>query len=619
MTRRRRLTACLALLLTAACSTGPARTDGPAASGPAGSGSPPPARAPSATAPPGTSAAPSATGSPSAATGSPSSPVPPPATSAAPVEAAFPDARSTGPRVRLTPKSTGDLSVRTDGAVIKGQDITGSLDIYADDVTIVDSRITSANWWGVNLRPGHHGLRILHSTITAVPGEGPDNGGVNYAVSNMGTSSVEVGWCDISVFGNALSMGQGHIHDSYVHDLVAFRNNGGEWQHLDAVISGGGNDGELVIRHNTLLNPAPVDRGASAAVGLRRHRPGLRHGDRRQPPGGRGVRPVRGRRGCHRHQGHRQRLLDPLPPEQRLLRTGHRLERGRRGQRLAREPVLRRYPGRPRAGRLRKRIMRRIVRAPWELLKHAFGWIVLFELRNKVLLLPSALRLRRLENAETRRLAAALAPPPAALVATVIATHRRPEQLRAAVRSALAQTARDQVVVVVDDGAGLPELPDDPRLFAVSLSRNTGVAGVVRNVGIRLTRSRYVAFLDDDNLWEPDHLERALAVLEAPGGPDGVYTALRRVLPDGTERDVLSVPFDRRRAARESFLDTNAFVARRDGSLHFSRLRRTPRVLPREDWELIRRYGRGHRVRHVPHPTVRYLVNPGSFYTTWSG
>ncbi|MEU3842931.1 glycosyltransferase family A protein [Streptomyces sp. NPDC028635] len=262
--------------------------------------------------------------------------------------------------------------------------------------------------------------------------------------------------------------------------------------------------------------------------------------------------------------------------------------------------------------------MRRIVRAPWELLKGAFGWLVLFELRNKVLLAPSALRLRRLETAEVRRLAPAAAPPPAALVATVIATHRRPDALRAAVRSALAQSVRDQVVIVVDDGAGLPELPDDPRLFAVSLARNTGVAGVVRNVGIRLTRSRYVAFLDDDNLWEPDHLERALAVLEAPDGPDGVYTALRRVLPDGTERDVLSVPFDRRRAARESFLDTNAFVARRTRALHFSRLRRTPEVMPREDWELIRRYSRGHRVRHVPHATVRYLVNPGSFYTTWS-
>ncbi|TQJ91672.1 glycosyltransferase family 2 protein [Streptomyces sp. SLBN-31] len=262
-------------------------------------------------------------------------------------------------------------------------------------------------------------------------------------------------------------------------------------------------------------------------------------------------------------------------------------------------------------------MMRRVARAPWTVLKALFGWLVLFEARNKVLLAPSALRLRRVEDTETRRLSAELPTPPSALVATVIATHRRPEALRAAVRSALDQTVRDQVVIVVDDGAGLPELPADPRLFAVSLTHNTGVAGVVRNVGIRLTRSRYVAFLDDDNLWEPDHLERALAALEAPGGPDGVYTALRRVLPDGSEKDVLSVPFDRRRAAREAFLDTNAFVARRDRSLRFSRLRRTPEVLPREDWELIRRYGRGHRVRHVPHPTVRYLVNPASFYTDW--
>ncbi|MFG2985124.1 glycosyltransferase family 2 protein [Streptomyces sp. NPDC048258] len=262
-------------------------------------------------------------------------------------------------------------------------------------------------------------------------------------------------------------------------------------------------------------------------------------------------------------------------------------------------------------------LARRVARAPWNLLKAVFGWLVLFETRNKILLAPTAVRLRRIEDAETRRLAADLPSPPSALVATVIATHRRPEELRAAVRSALAQTVRDQVVIVVDDGAGLPGLPDDPRLFAVSLAHNTGVAGVVRNVGIRLTRSRYVAFLDDDNLWEPEHLERALAVLEPPGGPDGVYTALRRVLPDGSESDVLSVPYDRRRAAREAFLDTNAFVARRNRSLHFSRLRRTPEVLPREDWELIRRYGRRHRLLHVPHPTVRYLMNPASFYTQW--
>jgi glycosyltransferase involved in cell wall biosynthesis len=261
--------------------------------------------------------------------------------------------------------------------------------------------------------------------------------------------------------------------------------------------------------------------------------------------------------------------------------------------------------------------LRRAARTPWTLLKGMFGWLVLFEARNKVLLLPSALRLRRREDAEVRRLSACAPQPPAALVATVIATHRRPEALRAAVASALAQTVADQIVIVVDDGAGLGGLPDDPRLFAVSLAANTGVAGVVRNVGIRLTRSTFVAFLDDDNRWEPDHLARALDALQEPGGPDGVYTALRRVRPDGTDHDVLSVPYDRRRAARESFLDTNAFVARRTRALHFSRLRRTPEVLPREDWELVHRYARSHRVQHLPHPTVRYLVNPASFYTQW--
>ncbi|WP_051938971.1 glycosyltransferase family 2 protein [Phaeacidiphilus oryzae] len=263
-----------------------------------------------------------------------------------------------------------------------------------------------------------------------------------------------------------------------------------------------------------------------------------------------------------------------------------------------------------------RRLIDRPLRALWEPLKRRFGWLVLFEARNKLLLAPSALRLLRVENAETRR-CAALVGRPSARVATVIATHRRPEQLLRAVRSALGQTVRDQVVMVVDDGAGLPELPADDRLFAVRLSRNTGVAGVVRNVGIRLTDSRYVAFLDDDNLWEPDHLERALAVLDAPGGPDAVYTALRRIRPDGSALDVLSVPFDRRRAAHESFLDTNAFVARRDRALRFSRLRRTPSVLPREDWELIRRYSRRRTVGHLPRVTVRYLVNPESFFTDW--
>jgi hypothetical protein len=207
---------------------------------------------------------PTATAGASSASGSPAART----TCASPGACGFPDADTTGPRIHLAPHKTGYKAIRTNGLVIRGWDITGSLDIYANNVTVIDTKITSDSWWGINLRPGYHGLRVLHSAITAVPGKGPDNGGVDYAVSNMGTSSIEVGWCDVSVFGDALAMGQGNLHENYVHDLAPFINRGGEWQHTDAVISGGGNTGQLVIRHNTLLNPTSLKQGASGSIGL---------------------------------------------------------------------------------------------------------------------------------------------------------------------------------------------------------------------------------------------------------------------------------------------------------------------------------------------------------------
>lgn len=256
-------------------------------------------------------------------------------------------------------------------------------------------------------------------------------------------------------------------------------------------------------------------------------------------------------------------------------------------------------------------------------LRARYGWFPLCEARNKVTLFPSYPGLYRFENAEVRRLRAVLGGvTPTALVATVLLTYKRPDGLREALASVLAQTVTDQVVIVIDDGGGLPDdLPDDPRVHALSLSRNIGVLGVERNIGIRLTGSRFVAFLDDDNTWRPDHLEVALSGLDAGPAeerPDAVYTALRRITPDGQERDILSIPFDRRLAWERAFLDSNSFVARRLPELRYSRLRRTRHVVPKEDWEMIYRFGKRRCIKHIPVPTVNYLVNPDSFWTTWN-
>jgi glycosyltransferase involved in cell wall biosynthesis len=255
-----------------------------------------------------------------------------------------------------------------------------------------------------------------------------------------------------------------------------------------------------------------------------------------------------------------------------------------------------------------------LLRAPRAWLRATFGIWVLFEARNRVLGWPRGIASRRRESAEVRRIARSTTVP-AALVTTVMPTYRRPDQLRAAVASALAQEVSDHTVIVVDDGGGLPPLPEDDRLVAVSLSANTGCLGLVRNVGLRLARSPFVAFLDDDNLWRPDHLSVALDALG--DGADLVYTAVERINPDGQQRDLLSTAFDRKTLADSSYVDANSIVARYDDRLRFSRLPRSKATLPKEDWEFVWRMSRTRRTTHVPVPTVRYAVNPDSYYTRW--
>lgn len=247
-------------------------------------------------------------------------------------------------------------------------------------------------------------------------------------------------------------------------------------------------------------------------------------------------------------------------------------------------------------------------------LRRRFGVWPLFEVRNKAVHWPSAVVAAAVERREARRLSAEVVVPPA-LVATIVPTYGRPQSLVRAVRSALAQTVSDHVVVVVDDGAGLPPLPADPRLVAVSVSRNIGRAGVVRNVGIALSSSTYLAFLDDDNEWHPHHLAVALEALER--GADLVYTGVERVHPDGTRLDVVSRPFDRSALKEEHFVDTNCLVVRRGRGVRFSRLPRSGPSVPGEDWELAWRLSRRMRIRHVPETTITYLVNPDSYFTRW--
>jgi len=130
----------------------------------------------------------------------------------------------------------------------------------------------------------------------------------------------------------------------------------------------------------------------------------------------------------------------------------------------------------------------------------------------------------------------------------VIPTHGRPDYLREALGSVLAQTCPPASVTVVSDDADpgsrrvVAELAaGSPTTDVAFVHRDTGAPGASasRNRGAERGVAPVLAFLDDDDTWEPGYLERALARL-TDDRVDAVVTAVQRFSAAGP--GVVKVP-----------------------------------------------------------------------------
>ena len=72
---------------------------------------------------------------------------------------------------------------------------------------------------------------------------------------------------------------------------------------------------------------------------------------------------------------------------------------------------------------------------------------------------------------------------------------------------------------------------EDPRVRLIRLERNSGPAGA-RNAALSASSGRYLAFLDSDDLWLPEKLDRQLAFMTEQNCALS-YTAFRRISSDG--------------------------------------------------------------------------------------
>lgn len=113
------------------------------------------------------------------------------------------------------------------------------------------------------------------------------------------------------------------------------------------------------------------------------------------------------------------------------------------------------------------------------------------------------------------------------MVSVIIPNFNRENLIFRAVTSVLNQTYQNIEVIVVDDCSTDRSLTvldkiRDSRLRLFKLEKNSG-ACVARNKGIEVAKGKYISFLDSDDEWLPDKLERQLDILEKKGY-DAVFT-----------------------------------------------------------------------------------------------
>ena len=205
------------------------------------------------------------------------------------------------------------------------------------------------------------------------------------------------------------------------------------------------------------------------------------------------------------------------------------------------------------------------------------------------------------------------------LVSVIVPTYNRPDQLRKCLKSISEQTYKNIEVVVINDN-GLDVLPiimEFNNILKINLvvnETNLGT-GATRNKGVNEARGRFITFLDDDDIYYPNHIQTLIenydpkyAVIYADAmqvnyiqGDDGPCETYRGVVCSSNfYKDKLYVgnyiPNLCVLTSKETFIKSHGFDAE---------------LVALEDWEWLLRMALIADFKHVKKITAEYHINHG--------
>lgn len=211
-------------------------------------------------------------------------------------------------------------------------------------------------------------------------------------------------------------------------------------------------------------------------------------------------------------------------------------------------------------------------------------------------------------------------------VTAVITTYKRPAQmLERALKSAINQTYQDMDIIVVNDypedlclvdeiGRMIDSHRDERKIQYIVVSKNGGACRA-RNMAVAAIDSKYIAFLDDDDEWLPEKIEKQISVAERHPEAAIVYCNAYMQVDGQSNR---SLRFDEEQPSGDIFYDVIAKniigsctfpLIRADALRAVEGFREDMPAL--QDWELY--------LRILKHGSAVYIHEPLAVYYFYDG
>ena len=202
------------------------------------------------------------------------------------------------------------------------------------------------------------------------------------------------------------------------------------------------------------------------------------------------------------------------------------------------------------------------------------------------------------------------------LISVVIPTFdRESRMLGAAIESVLAQGVPSLEVVVVDDGSAISAAQVVAR-YGESVrfheKENGGIASA-RNAGVALCKGDLLAFLDSDDLWEPDKLARQIEALGSDAELEAVFGQAEQFYDSGVDD-----AFKRRHPIKERIVDawlSSAMLIRREAFDRVGSFDEDRSISPEVDW-FLRAKEAELRIAMLPHVVYRRRIHTTNYNVT---